>query len=199
MARRHDIGTWFGFEIQALVPVHGHVLDELESVHERLVMLGEVGGHLQGRIEGDVKSQLVADGMLHSVALVPADDFAHVGLEDARRVVHRAALQSRERQNCGVPRLDATAELRSHRALVANHVGPGAAQSRRAHGLVGVHHDAVLGGFGDGIMIVVVNRLAVVSFSVGNDGTHIAALDGVVSVLVHQVVGFLHPTLVVHR
>ena len=72
--------------------------------------------------------------MVHPFA--PQHDFAHVGLKDAGGVVHGASLQAREGQYGGVAGVDALTELGAHRALIADHVGPGAAQTRRAHGLV---------------------------------------------------------------
>ena len=56
----------------------------------------------------------------------------------------------------------------------------------------------MLGSFHNGIMVVVVDRLAVVTFTKGNDGSHIAAFHGIIAVLVHQSVSLLHPTLVIH-
>ena len=64
---------------------------------------------------------------------------------------------------------------------------------------MGVDHDAVLGSLGDGVVVVVDERLAVVVLAVGDDFAHIAALDGVIAILVHQVVGFFHPALIVDR
>ncbi len=93
--------------------------------------------------------------------------------------------------------MDALAELGAHSALVANHIGPGATEARGAHRLVGVDHDVVLGGLNDGVMVVVVDGLGVVALGEGDDGADIAALHGVVAVLVHQVVCLLHPALVV--
>ena len=95
--------------------------------------------------------------------------------------------------------MDALTELGAHGALVAYHVGPGAAEACGAYRLVGVDHDVVLGGLDNGVVIVVVDGLAVVPFGKGDDGADVAALDGVVAVLVHQVIGLFHPALVVHR
>ena len=160
-------------------------------------MLGEVGGHLQRRVERHIQSQLVADGVTHLVAFVPADNLLHVGLEDAGGVVHRTALQAGKRQNGGVSRFDAAAELGAHGTFVADHVGPGAAQSRRAHCLMGIDHDVVLGRLHDGVVIVVDDGLAVVSLAVRQNMTHIAALHRIVAVLVHQVISPFHPSLVI--
>ena len=134
--------------------------------------------------------------MVH-VLLVVRVVHGHVRLEDAGGVVHRAALQAGEREDGGVAGLDGAAELRAHRALVADHVRPGAAQARRAHRLVGVDHDMVLRGLHDGVVVVVDERLAVVILAVRDDLAHVTALHGIVAVLVHQVIGLLHPALVI--
>ena len=196
MARSDDIVSGLGHDVDRRVPVHRHVLDKLEGVHVGLVVLGEVGGHLQGGVEGDVKSQLVADGVAHEVA-VPGGVALHVGFEDAGGVVHRATLEACEGQDGGVAGVDAAAELGAHGALVADHVGPCAAEARGAHGLVGVDHNVVLGGLDNGAVVVVDDGLAVVVLAVGHDVAHIAALDGIVAILVHEVVGPLHKALVV--
>ena len=195
LAGGDDVVAGFGVEVDAGVPVDGDVFDELEGVEVGLVMLGEVGGHLEGGVEGDVESQLVADGVLHFLA--PRDYLAHVGFEDTGCVVHGAALQAGEGEDGSVAGMDAFAELGTHGAFVAYHVGPCAAEARGAYCLVGVDHDMVLGGLDDGVVIVVVDGLAVVPFGKGDDGADVAALDGVVAVLVHEGVGFFHPAFVV--
>lgn len=73
--------------------------------------------------------------------------------------------------------------------LVADHVGIGAAQSGGAHGFVGVDHDLMLGRLADGVEVVVVHPLSVVVLAAGEDAADVAALDGVVAVALHQVVG----------
>ena len=158
-------------------------------------MFGKVGGHLQRRVEGYVKPQLVADGVTHLAA--PRDDLAHIRLKDARRIVHRTTLQTRERQNGSVSRFDTLTEFGTHGAFVANHVGPSAAETSRSYRLVRVHHDMMFGSLHDGIVVVVVDGLAIVALAEGDDGAHITAFHGIVAVLVHQGVGFLHPTLIV--
>ena len=134
MTCRHDVITRLGFKIQSFIPVDCHVLDELEGIHVLCVMLREVGGHLQGRVEGHIKAQLVANGNLHLFA--PGYDLAHIGLEDTRGVVHWAALQTRERQNGGMSGLNALTELGAHSAFITNHVGPSAAETGRPYSLM---------------------------------------------------------------
>ncbi len=134
--------------------------------------------------------------MVH-VLLVLGIVLGHVRLEDTRGVVHRAALQAGEREDGRVAGLDGAAELGAHRTFVADHVGPGATQAGRTHGLVGIDHDMVLGGLHNGVMVVVDEGLAVVVLAVRDDLAHIAALHGIVPILVHEVIGLLHPTLVI--
>ena len=56
LAGSNDIVAWLGGDVDAGVPVDGHVLDELEGIHVGLVVFWEVGGHLQWRVEGYVQT-----------------------------------------------------------------------------------------------------------------------------------------------
>ena len=90
--------------------------------------------------------------------------------------------------------------LRAAGALVADEVGICAAKAGRMHSLVGIHHDFVLGGFGEGVEVVIAHPLAVVVLAAREYIAHVAALDRVVAILVHQAIGGLHVALVVaHR
>ena len=57
LARYGDIVAGFCLQILGIVPVTGHVADELEGVVELLVVLRQVGSHLQRRIHRQVESQ----------------------------------------------------------------------------------------------------------------------------------------------
>ena len=139
------------------------------GVHEAGVVLGQVGSHLQRGVEGDIEAQLVADGVTHLIG--PTADLLQVHLKDTGCEVHRSTLQACEGIDGGLTRVDAGAELVAHSALVADHVGPRAAQSRRTHCLVGVDHDVVLGGLGDGIVVVVDQGLAIVILAIGDNAS----------------------------
>ncbi len=201
LARHGDVLAGLSFEITALGPVEGHLLDEPESIGETLVVLREVGGHLQGRRHGHINSQLVgyrAVGMRMVVGIRLGD----ILFEDARRVVHRAADQAGERQHGDVERLRTSESLVLGAAgrLVAYEVGPRAAETRGTHGLVGVDHDTVVGRFLHGIEIVVDHPLVVVVVALGDDVAHVARLHGVVAMLVHEAVGRIEvPLVVAHR
>ena len=97
-----DVVGRFGLKVDGLVPVACHVANELEGIVELLVVLRQVGRHLQGRIHGEVKGQRAADGDACPRGVVAPG--VQLGDEDARRVVHRAALQARKRQDAGVVR-----------------------------------------------------------------------------------------------
>ena len=43
-----------GGQVARLVPVDGHILDELECVHERGIVLRRIGSHLQRRVHRNV-------------------------------------------------------------------------------------------------------------------------------------------------
>ena len=94
-------------------------------------------------------------------------------------------------------RIDAAAVLGAHGALVADQVRPGAAEARRAHRLMGIDHDVVLRRLLEGEQVVVDQRLAVVMLAVRDDVAHVAALHGIVAVLVHELVSLLHVALVI--
>ena len=62
---------------------------------------------------------------------------------------------------------------------------------------MGVDHDFVVGGFGDAAQVVVVEHLAVVVLAVGDDVAYVAALDGWVAIVDHELVGLVEVALVV--
>ena len=196
-----DIFAGFGGQIEALVPVEGHILDELEGIGAGLIVFDHVSGHLQGAVERDVEGQLTSQGGTH-VTLVVGAHLLEIHHEDARGVVHRSADAAGEGEDGGV--VDGVAAERlvlcAARTLVGDEVGVGSAQTGGACGLVGVDHDVVVGGLLHGIEVVVVQPLAVVVLSAGDDVAHIAALDGVVAVVDHEAVGGIEMSLIVaHR
>jgi len=158
----------------------------------------QIGGHLQRRIHRQVERQLVGDRRVDARGVRGAE-FGHAHDEDSGRVVHRAAVEPREGQDGDVVRPDAAEGLvfGALGRLVADHVGIGAAQSGGAHGFVGVDHDLMLGRLADGVEVVVVHPLSVVVLAAGEDAADVAALDGVVAVALHQVVGPVHLPFVV--
>ena len=42
-----------------VIPVDGDILDELEGLRVRRIILGQVGGHLNGRIDHDIECELL--------------------------------------------------------------------------------------------------------------------------------------------
>ena len=62
LAGYHEVVAGLGQEVLGALPVDGYVLDELEGIHALLIVLGEVGRHLQGRVEGDIEGELVGKG-----------------------------------------------------------------------------------------------------------------------------------------
>ena len=82
-------------------------------------------------------------------------------------------------------------------SLVPDQVRPGAAKSGGTHCLVGVYHDMMFGGFLDAIKVMVIHPLPVVILAAWDYVAHVAALDGIVAVFVHEVVGCLEVTFVV--
>ena len=202
LAGYHEIVARLGKEVLGALPVDSYVLDELEGIHELLIVLGEVGSHLKGRVHGDVEGQLVGDGGVDLRVVVATSHRAEVHLEDTGRVVHRSAIEAGEGKDGHQVGLGATERLVLGAAgtLVADEVGVGAAETCWANGLVGIDHDMVLGSLGDGIEVVVDHPLAVVVLTARDDVAHVAALHGVVAILLHELVGLVHVALVVaHR
>ena len=81
--------------------------------------------------------------------------------------------------------------------FVADEVRISPAQAGGPYRLVCVHHDVMLGCFGNCKEIMVHHPLAVVVFTAGKDITHISGFYRVISILVHQLVRFLHMALIV--
>ena len=124
---------------------------------------------------------------------------ADVHFKHARGIVHRSANKSGEGQHAHVIGL-ATAKglvFTSACWLVAYEVRIGTTQTRRAHCLVSIHHNAVVSSFFNSIKVVIVHPLTVMVFASRNDIPYITAFYGGVFVLVHQLIGFIHKTLVV--
>ena len=55
LAGYSDVVGRFCLKVDALVPVAGYVANELEGIVEALVMLRQVGSHLQGRVHRQVE------------------------------------------------------------------------------------------------------------------------------------------------
>ena len=90
--------------------------------------------------------------------------------------------------------------LRTAGRLVADQVGPRAADTRRTDRLVGVDHDMIVGRLLQRILVVVDHPLTVVVLAAGDDAAHVARLHGVVAVVAHEPIGPVEVTLVVaHR
>ena len=124
---------------------------------------------------------------------------AHVHFKYAGRVVHGATLQTCKRQDGSMIDVIACAGFVFGAAcrFVADEVGPCAAQTRGADGLVCVNHHVVTGGFLNGVQVMVYHPLAVMVLAAGQYVAHVAALHGVVSILVHELIGGFHVALVV--
>ena len=198
-AGHRDVLRRLRLKVLRVVPVHGHVTDQLERVVVFSVVLRRVGRHLKRTVHHQVQGQLAAERRM-DVRRVAAP-LAQTGLENPGGIVHRTALQTGEGKDHRMVRFTAPECLvfRAPGALVAHHVRIGAAQTRGTDCLVRVHHDMVPGRLLHAVQVVVVDELAVVVFAPGDDITHITALHRIVPVLVHQLVGCLQVTLVIPR
>ena len=119
-----------------------------------------------------------------------------VHTENAGSEVHRAAFETGKGQD-GFVAWRHLAIFGAHGRFVADEVRIGARETCRADCFVSVDHNLLFSGFFDCVEVVVVGPLAVMSLAFGKDVSDIAALDSVVAVFVHQVVGLIHVTLVV--
>ena len=124
----HNIATRFRLQVFGIVPIHSHILDELEGIHMLLIIFYHVCSHLQRAVHCDIKCQLTGQGRVHMVGIVGIV-LAHVHLEDARSVVHRTSLKSSEWKYGGMERFATIGGLilRTSCCLVAYHVRPGTA------------------------------------------------------------------------
>ena len=52
-----DIVTRLSLQVARVVPVAGHIADELEGIIELLIVLRQVGSHLKRRIHREVECQ----------------------------------------------------------------------------------------------------------------------------------------------
>ena len=197
LARHGDILRRLSLQIFRVVPVASHVAYELEGVVVLLVVFGQVGCHLQRRVHHEVECELSAERGVHVRRVVAP--FFQTSLEDARRVVHRSALQACEGQHDGVVG-HRTAEclvLCAACRLVAYEVRPCATDAGGACSLVSVHHDVVLGCGLDDALIVVVHQLRVVVLAARYDVAHVACLHSIVAILVHKLERVLKVSFVV--
>ena len=197
LASHGDILRRFSLQILRVVPVASHVAYELEGIVVLLVVFGQVGCHLQRRVHHEVECELSAERGVYVRRVVAP--FFQACLEDARRVVHRSALQACEGQHDGVVG-HRTAErhvLCAACRLVAYEVRPCAADAGGTCSLVSVHHDVVLGSGLDDALIVVVHQLRVVILAARDDVAYVACLHSIVAILVHKVESVLKVSLVV--
>ncbi len=194
-ARNDDEFARLGVDILALGPVERHILDKLECVHALVIILGSVGCHLKGRIHGHVESELIGDCSL-LVGSVAGRCLVEIHLEDTGGEVHRAAEQTGEGQDSAVAHRHILIFL-TQSGLVCHEVGICAGPAGRADCLVGVNHDMVVGGALDSVEIVAHGALVVVIAAFGQDIAYIAALDCVVAILVHKLVGRVDMAFVV--
>src|ERR1700730_12854131 len=72
-------------------------------------------------------------------------------------------------------------------------------QPRWVYRLVGIQHDSILGHFVCYSDIVIDHPLTIMMLAPGNNPAHVSCFDRVVSVLLHEADGFVHPALIVCR
>ena len=197
LARHGDVLTRLSLQIAGVVPIAGHVTDKLESIHVLGIVLGQVGSHLQRRIHGDVERQLTHQRTAHLMGI--ATPCVQMRLQNARSIVHRTSLQAGERQDTGMVGVVGVEGfvLSTACRLIAYHIWPGTANSRRTGRLMGIDHDVMLGSLLNHIEVVIVHGLRVVMVATGDDVAYVTRLHGIVAILVHQFKGILEVTFIV--
>ncbi len=93
LARGHNVLSRFGLEIAAFIPIHGHILDELESVEMTVIHLRHVGSHLERAVHCHIQRELTGDCTV-DMSVSFGIHFLHVHIENAGSIVHRTALQA---------------------------------------------------------------------------------------------------------
>ena len=91
-----DIVAWFCLKIAAFIPIHSHILDELESIHVGLIVLGYISSHLEGTVHRHIQCQLSSQRGA-AIAMIGWIQFGTIHFEDTWCIVHRATNQAGKR------------------------------------------------------------------------------------------------------
>ena len=163
-----------------------------------LVVLNQIGSHLQRAIQRYIKSQLLTKSSLYLSVRFISHEFQFC-IENTRSIIHRTTNQTVERKQSCVERF-ATAEcfiFRSTSRLVTNQVRISATKSRRAYCFMSIDANLIIGSFGHSIKVVVIHPLTVMMFATGNHIAYITTLHSIVAVVYHKLVSFIHVAFVV--
>ena len=144
LAGSNNVFARLGLKIEALVPIAGNILDKLEGIHLFLVVLNDVGCHLERTVKRNVECKLACKRRPDLAGII-GNPFAEVHHEDAGRVVHRSAYATGKRKNCSMVYRVATKTFvfRTAGTLVSYPVRPCTANAGGTSGFMGVHHDMV--------------------------------------------------------
>ena len=148
LAGSHNVLAWFSFKVEALVPITGNILNELEGIHLFLIVLNDVCSHLKRTVERNVKCKLAGERRTYLAGIL-GNPFAKVHNEDAGSVVHRSANATCKRKNGGMIHRIATKTFvfRTTGTFVANPVWPCTADTGGTCGLMGIYHYMMFGRF----------------------------------------------------
>ena len=163
-----------------------------------LVVINQVGCHLERAIEGNVECQLLGQSSLYLTMGQVTHKF-QLRIKDARSVVHRTTNQAGERKHHCVVRL-ATAKgfiLGAACTFVAQQVRISTTQTGRTYCLVSVYTYLIFCRLCKCIEVVIVQPLSVVVLSARNHITHVTTLYGIVTMVYHKLVSLVHVALVV--
>ena len=186
-------------QILGLKPVDVHILDELECIHELLVVLRKVCCHLKRRRHGHIQRELIGYCRIYPGGILAVSHICNIHHKYSRSKVHRSSVETCERQDSHMMRPVSSESLifRTAGRFVADKVRICPAQACRTHSLMGIHHNLMLCSLFQSIQIVVDYRLAVMMFSERENISYISALYGIIAVFVHQVQSLIKMTLVI--
>ena len=157
LTRHGDIVGRLCLKIFCIVPVACHVTYEAERIHVFGIVFRQVCGHLKRAVHRDIQCQLPCEGSMNEVGIFAP--VLQLCLQNTRSVIHRTALQTRERQNTGMvgARTSESLILCSACTLVTNEIRIGATKSGRTCCLMCIYHDTMLCGFLYNIQIMIVH------------------------------------------
>ncbi len=116
--------------------------------------------------------------------------------ENAGSEIHRATFQTGERKNRHMAGRH-VAVFSTHRTLVAYKIRVCTGKTRRTNSLMRIDHDLMVGSLTDSPQVVVNRILVIVILTLGKNITHISALHRIIAITIHQIIGLIHPALIV--
>ena len=183
-----------------MVPVDCHILDKLEGIGVFLIILIQVGSHLQRTVHGNIKCQLFHQcstqfGLIRAI-------YRQITFKNTRSIIHRTTHQTGKRQDGLVIRTDTVERLKFGTAcrFLGNPVRISPVHTRRTNRLVRVYHNLILSRRFSYPVVVIDHPLSVVMLAARNNRSYITRFHGIIAVFLHETEGIVQLTLIVsHR